>query len=187
MPVCWGGCGSDSASSSGTKGASFQEDPNDKRTYNDGKYKVGTDLKASEYIVVSNGKGKSFIDVMKDDGGSFESSVASDMFTTRSIITVSDGQIFEVMNATIYTPAAAPKVEPKDGVLPESMYRVGKDLPAGTYKVSKKGTDSYVEITSTSTRAENDTIAYETIKDEIEITVKDGQYLRMSSAELKLK
>ena len=91
------------------------------------------------------------------------------------------------MNATAYTPAAASKVEPKDGVLPEDMYRVGKDLPAGTYKVRKKGTDSYVEITSTSTRAENDTIAYETIKDEKEITVKDGQYLRMSSARTQTK
>lgn len=43
-----GGYGSDSASSSGTKSTSFQEDPNDKRTYNAGKYKVGTDLKAGK-------------------------------------------------------------------------------------------------------------------------------------------
>ena len=73
------------------------------------------------------------------------------------------------------------------GVLPAGMYRVGKDLPAGTYKVKKTGTDSYVEITSSSARAEKDTIDYETIKEEKEITVKDGQYLRMSNAELRFK
>ncbi|EJP31079.1 hypothetical protein HMPREF1147_0054 [Selenomonas sp. FOBRC9] len=119
-----GGCGGDSASSGGSTAAAFQEDSNDKRTYNDGKYKVGGEFKAGEYIVVSNGKGNSFIDVAKDDSSSFDSSVASDMFTTRSIITVADGQYIEVLNATVYTLAAAPKVEPKDGVLPVGMYRV---------------------------------------------------------------
>lgn len=196
---CGGGNGSSgstssssgsTSSSSAAKATEKQEKQEKKseakvKTYKAGQYKVGADLPAGEYVVVSKGEG--YVEVASDSSGKFESILVNDMFANRSIITVSDGEYLKVQNGTIYAMADAPKVEPKEGMLPQGMYLVGKDLPGGEYKVIAKRDGSYVEVSASSRHTLGDIISNNLFSGEQYITVQDGQYLKLFGAELKVK
>ena len=153
------------------------------KTYKAGQYKVGTDIPAGEYVVLSKGDG--YVEVAQDSSGKLESIVVNDIFSNRSIISVSDGEYFKVQNGTIYASADAPKVEATDGVLPAGMYQIGKDLPAGEYKVISKNDGSYIEVSAASTHTMADIVSNDIFTGERYITVQDGQYLKLYGAELK--
>ncbi|MCG4586923.1 hypothetical protein L0P56_15650, partial [Anaerosalibacter bizertensis] len=70
--------------------------------YEEGTYKVGVDIPAGEYKVVSNG-GNSYVEVSKDSLGTFESIITNDNFSNDKYITVSDGQYLKIVNAYIQT------------------------------------------------------------------------------------
>lgn len=187
------GCGSNNASS-GNNGGGHAPKTTEKqeqktepkvKAYKAGQYKVGADLPAGEYVVVSKGDG--YVEVASDSSGKFESILVNDMFANRSIITVADGEYLKVQNGTIYAMADAPKVETKDGMLPQGMYLVGKDLPAGEYKVVAKRAGSYVEVSASSRHTFGDIISNDLFAGERYITVQDGQYLKIFGAELKVK
>ena len=155
------------------------------KTYKAGQYKVGADIPAGEYVVLSKDDG--YVEVASDSSGKFESILVNDIFTNRSIITVSDCQYLKVQNGTIYAIADAPKVEPKNGILPSGMYLIGKDLPAGEYKVMAKRDGSYIEVSASSGHTLEDIISNDLFSGERYITVQDGQYLKLFGAELKIK
>ena len=189
------GCGSGGGQKSTEKSASKTEttqkadtpssESSKVKTYKAGQYKVGADIPAGEYVVLSKDDG--YVEVASDSSGKFESIVVNDIFTNRSIITVSDGQYLKVQNGTIYAAADAPKVEPKDGVLPSGMYQIGKDLPAGEYKVVAKRDGSYIEVSTSSRHTLEDIISNDLFSGEQYITVQDGQYLKLFGAELKVQ
>lgn len=153
------------------------------KSYKAGMYKVGTDLPAAEYVLVTNQM--AYFEIAKDSNNTLDSIIANDNFSNRSIVTVSDGQYLTIKNATAYAFADAPKVEPKDGMLPDGMYKVGVDLSAGEYKVSSNGM-GYVEVSSNSKHILDSIVSNDNFDGEKYVTVKDGQYIKLARASIKV-
>lgn len=66
------------------------------------------------------------------------------------------------------------------------MYRVGVDLEPGEYKVTATGM-GYIEVSADSKHTLLNIIINDVFEGEKYITVKAGQYLKLSGATLKLK
>ena len=112
-----------------------------------GMYKVGTDIKAGEYVIVSDQM--AYMQLSKDSTGTLDSIIANENIQNRTIITIKDGQYFEVRGGDTYPIDKAPKVEVSDNLLPAGMYKVGLDVQPGEYKVIAEGS-GYVEVASNS-------------------------------------
>jgi len=155
------------------------------KTYRSGMYKVGTDLPAGEYVIITSSL--TYMEILRDSSGTFESIIANDNFTSRTIVTLEEGQYFNFTKGTMYAIEDAPALN-LGSVLPEGMYLVGVDIPAGEYKVRTTGIiGGYFEICRDSTHSFYSIIANDFFEGEKYITVQEGQYLQLSSAELILK
>ena len=171
--------------SSGDKASSAKPDAGKAQYFSAGMYKVGTDLPAGEYVLIADSS--SYFQVSKDSTGSLDSVISNDNFSGRSIITVKEGQYLTVTGAKIYKIAEAPAVDISSGTLPEGMYKVGADIKAGEYKVHPTGSMSYCEVATNSSHTLDSIISNDNFTADKYITVKDGQYLKLSGAELVLK
>jgi len=148
-----------------------------------GQYKVGSDIPAGDYVLIANG-GSAYFQISTDSSGTLDSIIANDNFTSRSIVSVGEGQYFEFRGCSAYPYAQAPAVQPKDNVLEAGMYKVGTDIPAGEYKVESTGSSGYLEVSSNSSHSLNAIVANDNFQGSKYITVKDGQYLKLSYAKL---
>ncbi|MBP2657174.1 MAG: hypothetical protein H6Q69_206 [Firmicutes bacterium] len=155
------------------------------KTYKSGQYKVGQDIPAGEYVAIANGQ--AYIEIAKDSKGTMQSILANDIFINRSIISVSDGQYLKVQGCELYAFKDAPKVQDNNGFLPAGMYKVGVDLPAGEYKVTSEGGDSYIETSNTSRHSMGDIVSNDIFQGDKYVTVSDGQYVKFFRAKIKVK
>lgn len=153
-------------------------------TYGDGQYKVGEDLAAGEYTLVSDTT--AYFEIAKDSTGSLDSILANDNFSNRSIVTVDDGQYLKINGCIMYAFADAPAISMEDGSLPEGMYKVGFDLNPGEYKVIPKES-GYVELSKDSLHTLDSILLNDILTGEQYITVENGQYIKLSGASLKMK
>ena len=185
--VLIGSCAGDNSTKSTSSSATTKatQDATKVKTYSAGQYKIGKDLPAGEYVVISNGD--SYIELASDSTGNFSSIIANDVFKNRSVITVQDGQYLKVQRGTIYAAKDAPKVELKNGMLPSCMYKVGIDFPAGEYKVTSNGGDSYIEVSRDSSHNMSSIISNDLFTGDRYIQVSDGQYLKFFNCEVKIK
>ena len=149
-----------------------------------GMYKVGSDIKPGEYVLISDGFG--YFQVSKDSSGTLESILSNDNFTTNAIVSVKAGQYFEFKDAKAYPITQAPKLEPKNGKLGEGTYKVGIHIQPGEYKVSAEGL-GYVEVAKSSYHSLNDIITNDNFEGDKYITVKAGQYIKVTSASIIVK
>jgi hypothetical protein len=151
-------------------------------------YKVGTDITAGEYVIISDALGTGYMQISSDSTGKLESIIANENIINRTIVTIKDGQYFEVKSGEIYLIDKAPKVEPKDNQLSSGMYKVGLDIQPGEYKVSAAGEDyAYIEVSSNSSHTLESIVSNDNFTGEKYITIKEGQYLKITNANLKLK
>ncbi|WP_129692304.1 hypothetical protein [Gottfriedia acidiceleris] len=149
-----------------------------------GMYKVGSDIQPGEYVLIADGSG--YFQVSKDSSGTLESIVSNDNFTTDAIVSIKPGQYFEFKDAKAYPIAKAPKLEPKNGKLQEGTYKVGLHIQPGEYKVVADGT-AYVEVSKSSYHGLEDIVTNDNFEGEKYITVKAGQYIKVSSASIIVK
>jgi len=155
------------------------------KTYKAGMYKIGQDMPAGEYVLMANSM--AYYQATKDSTGQLESIISNDNFSNRSIITVVDGQYLTLRNCTAYAFNDAPKVKlSADGFLPEGMYKVSIDLPAGEYKATADSM-GYAEVSSNSSHDMGNIVSNDNFQGEKYITVKDGQYLKLTRAKIKVK
>lgn len=114
----------------------------EKGWYTKGKYTVGDGIPAGEYIMVSTKKDGSMSFVLKGkEAGELRNGFAleqvSDSCVNRRYITLKDGQKLELRNAKLIKTSKMPPYESeKESTWPGGMYKVGYDIPAGTYKVT---------------------------------------------------
>lgn len=148
----------------------------------EGVYKIGGDLDAGEYVLVSDKF--SYFQVAADS--SQKSVLAYDNFQGRSIITVQDGQYLTVNSAQVYAIDKAPAVDLSSGILPQGMYKVGNDFKAGEYTIHATAGNGYYEIAKDSTHESNSVLSKGSFTGDKTITVTDGQYLKLTGAELDM-
>ncbi len=153
---------------------------------NGGTYKVGSEIPAGEYIVVATGGTGCYVEVSKDSSGSFESIVSNDNTYTRLYITVMDGQYFKVSGGKF---ALENKVAPyvaENNIYDQGCYKVGKDIPAGEYKITANDSYCYIEVSKDSlgvfsSIVSNDNLA---LGESTYVTVTDGQYLKFNGGQI---
>lgn len=152
--------------------------------YDPGMYKVGADLPPGEYVLLSDDN--CYFQLTKDSTGELDSIICNDNFSGRSIVTVRRGEYLTVNGARIVPVKKAPKPEPVGGLLPAGMYKVGTDIRPGEYKIVADGS-GYVEVAKDSRHELDSIVSNDNFDGEMYVTVSKGQYLKLSSASLKVK
>ena len=146
--------------------------------YKSGTYKVGTDIKAGEYLVESTGW-NCYIEVNKDSSGTFDSIVSNDNVSTRTYINLLDGQYFEISGGKFIEVSKSNSYQPENGIYKEGMYKVGKDIQPGEYKITADDSNCYIEVDKNSFHIFDSIISNDNIAlgETTYITVSAGQYL----------
>lgn len=141
--------------------------------YRPGQYKVAVDIPAGEYMVVALSDSGYFC-VSSDANG--DDIIQNDIFDTTSIITIDEGQYFELSGASAVPFDEFPDLFSDANVLIEGMYKIGYHLPAGEYKIeAESGESGYYCIYPDS--YQQDIISNDNFEGSRYISVQDGQYL----------
>lgn len=158
-------------------------------SYREGMYKIGADLPAGEYIIISEGFLPAYYQVSSDSSGSLDSIVSNDNFNGNRYITVSEGQYLEIKGSIAYSADNAPALRSADGKYGEGMYKVGRDINAGEYKVTPEegSIPGYVEVAKDSKGALDSIISNDNFQAEKYITIEDGQYIKLVGCYINTK
>lgn len=154
-----------------------------KTIYESSTYKVGTDIPAGEYVIFADGY-MGYAEVSKDSTGELDSIIANENFDYNTIFTLKEGQYFKMTGAYAMPIEQVTELDTTKG----GMFKVGVHLPAGEYKI-EVDEDSfigygYVEVAKKSTHNLNDIVSNDNFEGSKYITVKNGQYLKLSSAHI---
>lgn len=153
----------------------------------DGTYKIGTDIEAGEYLVVSDGM--TYVESAKDSTGELESIVFNEtlMDGGQMYVTIEDGEYFKLQGGNMYPIADAPSNIPEDGIYKDGMYKVGQDIPAGEYKVivNDETGMGYYEVSKNSRHSLESIITNEVPQADDYLTVSDGQYLTLQGVSIE--
>lgn len=158
--------------------------------YSAGTYEVGTDIPAGEYVMTPNEqytKGYYFI-------RNYQTAIISSgvydcaSFMTRGYVTVKAGDSLELDYATMIPMKDAGRLLPSKGnVFAPSQFKVGFDIPSGTYQIA---TLSSLPEHKYTIRSDNQQLTFSNIVDEnsfgdtATVTVSDGQYLTVDGGAL---
>jgi hypothetical protein len=151
-----------------------------------GMYKAGPDISAGEYLLYSEG-GSAYFQVSKDSSGSLESIITNDNFQGTRYVTVKDGQYIELKSSKMLPVNEAPVQEPQSGQYKDGMYKVGRDIKAGEYKVVASGSTAYYEVASNSGGGIESIVSNDNFEGEKYITLKDGQYIKLNGCSIPAK
>ena len=164
-----------------------EEEPAEKTTeIKAGTYKVGTDLPPGEYLVFSDGM--AYFEASKDSTGTLDSIIFNDNLTGgTAYVTLQDGQYFKLQRGKMYPVDQAPSIIPENGIYETGMFKVGKDIPAGEYKVILDSTIGmgYIEVASDSSHQLGSIISNDIVESDQYITVSDGQYLKLQDVKIE--
>lgn len=181
-----GGSGGDTSSTDTTESTETTAEEEPQYTqYEAGMYKVGTDIPAGTYLITGD---MGYVEVSSDSSGQLESIVANDNYVNRTYLSAVDGQYLKFDGVAI-PEAEAPAYTSENGAYPEGKYLVGKDIPAGEYKISLTEGNAmgygYIEVSSDASGTINAIISNANIQGDTYQTVQDGQYLKLNGAEIK--
>lgn len=190
------GCGGDKKDTSSNQNNSQTEQAKENNTpkevYKSGFYEVGKDLPAGEYLIMRdklNKQAETSVAVTKDSKK--EDEIFDESMMGNIYVIVQNGQYLEVKNGDIYPVEKAPSNTPEDKVYKDGMYKVGKDIKAGTYDVkaikNNGSDDGSIEITKDSSHSDKSVISKKEFKDTEKVTLKDGEYITLDDAEITVK
>lgn len=150
--------------------------------YAPGTYKIGRDIPKDEYIVkktsgVYGGLG------FKNSIDPYVQNVASDfeMFDTSTYYVLSKDGYVEITGCEFYDADSCNMASIGcDGTTP-AMYKVGKDIKAGTYTITPDGSGkSYYSVSSSP-----ETVDLKPLKEVTNVKVSDGEYVYFFRAAMK--
>lgn len=153
--------------------------------YKPGVYLIGSDLPAGEYAMIAQSSSVSayycvYPDTSKSD------IIGNNNFELIDYVTVSDGQLLEVSRATI-VPANQYSVDALQYLVGSGRFRVGKDIPAGTYKleVNTSRRHGYYAVYNSSL-PDADIVQNNNFENNDYVTIYEGQYLEISGCKATL-
>ena len=162
-------------------------DNSSSKTWNkSGTYKVGVDIEAGEYFVECTSY-NCYIQLSSNSTGTLDSIIANDNISTHTYITVREGEYLTVNGGKFAPASKVSAVAPiSNGVYGEGMYKIGKDIPAGEYKIVATNF-CYIEVSSNSNHTLNSIITNDNIEvgTTTYITVSDGQYLKVKGGKIQ--
>jgi hypothetical protein len=148
-----------------------------------GMYKIGSELPAGEYIVESTGA-MGYYQISSDSSGEFDSIIVNDTIERGAYgyIIVQDGDYLTVQSSRIIS-AQNLTITPKDlNDIPPSTYKIGKDLPAGEYKINPTDEMAYWERNRNPRSSIDGIIANDVLSESVYVTVRDGEYFKITGA-----
>ena len=157
--------------------------------YQSGDYEVGTDVPAGTYFILSDGAGYGdfYAGVYAAESMSSESEIYGGFYKNICYIVLEEGQYLHFSHSTMY---ALDSIEnPYDPFKGGGMFLVGTDVEPGTYCITCDN-DQYsgtYEIYSTITSSGpvvKDSGYIESNDSTVEITLNDGEYLKMDFCQL---
>lgn len=155
-----------------------------------GAYKIGVDMPSGEYLITAEDSVfPGYLELAKDSEGTLESIITNANYTNRAYITVQDGQYLKFDGIATLASDSKP-YEAKDGVYSDGTYLVGKDIPAGEYKVRYIENimgSGYFEVSKDSNGTLESIITNSIIDSDTYQTIKDGQYLKLTGVEISTK
>ncbi len=146
-------------------------------SYSDGKYKIGTDIPAGEYVIFANDETEAYFCLSSDANGN--DIIANDNFQYNSIMKLKKGEYLELSDCY-----AVPIKEAKIDKKKAGMLKVGKHIKAGEYKLectSENG--AYYCIYNDSRQQDID--ANDNFDGQTYVNVRKGQYLQLSGCKIK--
>ena len=151
------------------------------KTYSEGQYKVGTDIEPGIYVIL-NTKGSSTYFCLSSDANA-DDIIENGNFSCNTYIDIREGEYLQFRNAVAFLAddlysAGRTITTSLDGC----MLAIGKDLPAGEYKVKADGDTGYYCIFSSS--RQDDIVSNDNFSGEKYVTVKEGQYIELSRCHL---
>lgn len=152
------------------------------KKYPDGMYKIGSDMPAGEYVIISDYS--CYVELCSDSAGTLDSIITNENFTNRYYITVKDGQYLDFSEGYAIAVSDATAAEPDNGIFPDGMYKVGLDLAAGEYKIRATSGMGYYAVYKKGANTLDDIVSNDLFESDKYITISDGQYILLSDAEL---
>lgn len=148
--------------------------------YYTGVYLVGRDLPAGEYLIYPTDAAKAGFTVTKDAAGT--SLISAGTPVPERYATFTTGQYVTLTYCKAYplSFAATPKVAlDSNGNLLSGQYKVGRDIPAGTYVLMGGGTGAtgYLYIEANSLNLNSGIVGATLFRGQCYVTVTTGQYL----------
>ena len=157
------------------------------KTYKTGTYKVGSDMPEGEYIIEADSI-QGYFEITKDSSGDMNSIVANDNFTTHTYVSVKKGQYIKIIGTAKKSSDVA-AIKPKDGKYGDGMYKVGKDIAPGEYKIyfNKDSVSGmgYIEVSKDSYHGLDSIVSNDTLQGDKYQTLKKGQYVKLQDAYIK--
>jgi len=153
-----------------------------------GMYKVGSEVKAGEYVIeATNNNG--YFQVSSDSSGEFDSIIVNDNLNKGEFryIIIKDDDYIKLQNCRMYL-SADKIIQPKNlDKIPPSTYKIGKDIPPGEYKL-KAITQyaAYWERSNNPRDSISGIIANDNIDDSAYVTVLNGEYFKIVGIEAAL-
>ena len=186
------GCSSNSSSNSvQSNSENVKENKNYSLELTNGTFKVGEDLDPGKYILVKNeGEFMGSFDITTDTTGDIESSIDSNAFENFSYIEVKKGQYLQLDKCTLYIPSElGDKFDfSNEKELTNGMFRVGKDVEPGEYKLeivndddNAQGWYSLYNNLGGGYKGGPDLQDSDYFSGSKLITLKEGQYLKLDS------
>lgn len=154
-------------------------------TYYSGNYKIGVDMPAGTYVAYATSGFGGYMCISKDSNQ--KNIIKNDIFDEQIYLTVSDGQYLELSSCHAVSAESAPPAEPDGfGCLSEGLYKVGFDLPAGEYKaVATSDSGGYLAIYDAPLGV-GKIVSNDIFDNSRYVTVRKGQYLYLSRAEVQI-
>jgi hypothetical protein len=148
-----------------------------------GMYKVGSELPAGEYIIEGTGT-IAYYQISSDSSGEFESIIMNDTLErgAYAYVIVQDGDYLSIQSGRMIV-ADNLTITPKSlNDIPPSTYKVGKDLPAGEYKINPTDELAYWERSRNPRNSIDGIIANDALTESAYVTVRDGEYFKITGA-----
>ena len=153
----------------------------EKTVYKAGHYKVGTDIPAGVYYLIEDGI-MPYFNVTTDANG--DDIVFYSMFSSNYIAEVRDGEYFKLTSCYAVPYEDAPDIIPENGWLSSGFYAVGKDIPAGEYKLEAPENATLPSYSIYADLRNDDLVDFGVLESTQYINVEDGQYLSLTDCRI---
>lgn len=141
---------------------------------------VGKDIPPGEYFVACRPNvDKAFVEIAKGKKQDVQSLIYNNNLRTFTFVTLSVGEYFTCVGGTAVNVKNAQLPQPNaQGQYPEGTYRIGKDLPEGTYQITANPNDTVtMEIRKDSTWLDSSKQTSQESKSALTVSVSQGDYL----------
>jgi len=142
------------------------------------------DIPEDVYVVYCSDRMGAYFSLSSDANG--DDIIVNDLFDGNSIIEVRDGEYFEISRGYAVPLEETLPATPQGGYLYDGFYIVGRDLPAGEYRLESTDDAMGGYYAIYEDFRQDDIISNDLFEGSSYVDVGEGQYLKLNTCRLKL-